>query len=1173
MDPRHEELENKLSRKVKQGFRSSSLRTVIEIMQAGFEVSQDNFEKVMCLAARRPGVEIFCQLVQIIAITQMKLSTLGYLRVMGILLQRQAPVQQIRLWLNLCLPPKGKPVKPLPIDYDEAEKKAAEAALDSQGATVSDEEDDGTQKAQKSIFFWECQGRKELIGLYSLCSDLTCHGRPVYERKAALKVAPEADPDDANIMVHYRRDPIGDDHGWYFSRGNTGGEHLAWCPRSSKVPPRSGWVMCKGFARYPDNGYFAAPPGFGGEQMKKARTAIPPRQCIDGVDIKKLKNRVMPDDGDKGTSEYFGHFAVLMHLEFLEEVRALARRAARVGEAELARTGYAMDGLHIQSLLPRRTPRRAALPGWDDFGSQVAAMFLPVNVDVEKLFLKRGESVQISKSKSSSRNAKGKIEITGGEKLGEGVIVDFRPARGKQEGTILVKLSGFWPADAQKANWRLDKAVNKTLYQRQLQALITLMTKERSRVSTILVSSNVGLADSWAKQWRGQKQDQWGAASRKPDHEVVKLANLNPGGCEAEALDRALKETRSLTSLNGSQRDATKNAVRRTCTIIQGPPGTGKTTCSVEILRVWSQTMKLSPLLACSDSNVAVDNIAQGLAAHGVNVVRVGRPEKIRAHLTNLTLEDKLKKEKEAMEEENRGFVARFRSRSRSPGKDGRADSPFAKRKRSKSRSPDYIDDDDGKKKKKRKHTENAGGVRQSDKTLDEEDEVDARARDQLNSSKSDFELQMRILKDADVICTTCITAGGDFFAKLSFAGILMDEAAQATEMAAVVPLILRTSQRLVLVGDHCQLPPTVQSTEAEDRGLSLSVYSRLIDGGGIAPFLLDTQHRSHPVIAEFSSRAFYAGKLLTGVKPEDRIPPRGPPWPREDCPLLFINCDCEETVEMESKMNEGEAHIIMQILDHVLYQRELGVEEIGIVTPYVAQVRHLTRLAKRLLQDRAEGFDPELLEIASVDGFQGREKELIIFSAVRNNWEARVGFLADWRRLNVMLTRARRGLVVIGHRKTLLNDKYWESWFEFYDKVKDNRPRDAIDEVLEESSDENPHENPEMREKRKRVQAAQKLAAAIRGTAVVKEKNFQGEMAQDATRRLDGKKGSRGLGPEAKDRTPSPPRRYKPPPETGIGRRKDKAKAEAPPPPKAPAAKANVKKKVKLAIDSDEEG
>merc|ERR1719440_1520498 len=126
--------------------------------------------------------------------------------------------------------------------------------------------------------------------------------------------------------------------------------------------------------------------------------------------------------------------------------------------------------------------------------------------------------------------------------------------------------------------------------------------------------------------------------------------------------------------------------------------------------------------------------------------------------------------------------------------------------------------------------------------------------------AKADFDLQMRILQDADLLCTTTISSGGDFFCKFAFAGILVDEAAQATELAAVVPLILRGTQRLVLVGDQCQLPPTVQSTEAEERGLSLSLYSRMIDGGGVVPFLLDTQFRSHPLIA---GRSFASTPLL----------------------------------------------------------------------------------------------------------------------------------------------------------------------------------------------------------------------------------------------------------------------------------------------------------------------
>merc|ERR1719440_2197735 len=298
---------------------------------------------------------------------------------------------------------------------------------------------------------------------------------------------------------------------------------------------------------------------------------------------------------------------------------------------------------------------------------------------------------------------------------------------------------------------------------------------------------------------------------------------------------------------------------------------------------------------------------------------------------------------------------------------------------------------------------------------------------------RNDFELQMRLLQDADVICTTTISSGGDFFSKFAFAGILVDEAAQATELAAVVPLILRGTQRLVLVGDQCQLPPTVQSTEAEERGLSLSLYSRMIDGGGVTPFLLDTQFRSHPMIAEFSSRFFYQGRIKSGVEAKDRPQCRGLPWPMRNCPIAFVDVHSDESEEGDSKFNPGEADVVMKMVQDVFFQRELEITEVGVVTPYVAQVRLLKRVIKNIIP---EGQDPELFEIASVDNFQGREKDLIIFSAVRSNRMGSVGFLADWRRLNVMLTRARRGIVVIGNSRTLKADEHWAKWLDFYARV-----------------------------------------------------------------------------------------------------------------------------------------
>lgn len=292
----------------------------------------------------------------------------------------------------------------------------------------------------------------------------------------------------------------------------------------------------------------------------------------------------------------------------------------------------------------------------------------------------------------------------------------------------------------------------------------------------------------------------------------------------------------------------------------------------------------------------------------------------------------------------------------------------------------------------------------------------------------------MKILRETQVICTTTIAAGADFLSKFQFEAVLIDEVAQATELSAMVPVVLRGAKRIVLVGDHCQLPPAVLSSEAEMRGLSLSVYSRLSQAGGIKPFLLNTQYRSHPKLAEFSSNAFYDGRLKSGVEADKRQPPKGIKWPNPDCPVAFINVDAQEEAEGDSKANSIEAQMIADIVRNVLHSKELKVSEVGVVTPYMAQVRRLRQLLRPVLPP---GADPRLLECASVDNFQGREKELIVFSAVRSNKAGNVGFLADWRRLNVMITRARRGLVVVGNAETLRSDHIWGHWLDFAEKQK----------------------------------------------------------------------------------------------------------------------------------------
>lgn len=283
-------------------------------------------------------------------------------------------------------------------------------------------------------------------------------------------------------------------------------------------------------------------------------------------------------------------------------------------------------------------------------------------------------------------------------------------------------------------------------------------------------------------------------------------------------------------------------------------------------------------------------------------------------------------------------------------------------------------------------------------------------------------------LKKAEVVCATCIGASGTTLDKTRFGTVLIDECTQAAESAALVPMA-RGCQQAILIGDQCQLPPTVLSDVAETENLGESLFTRLVTQG-VRPVLLDTQYRMHPLIAEFASAAFYNGRLQNGVAHISRKPPDGFPWPQRQMPVAFVNLErAEEKREGSSYVNPVEAEKTLWALLEVCKNDQLGPEDVGIVTPYKGQVN----LIKKIIRDRPglQKFRTGL-EVESVDGFQGQEKEVIIFCAVRNNREGKVGFLSDWRRLNVMLTRARRGCIVIGSKSTLNQDPLWQEWLKW---------------------------------------------------------------------------------------------------------------------------------------------
>lgn len=443
------------------------------------------------------------------------------------------------------------------------------------------------------------------------------------------------------------------------------------------------------------------------------------------------------------------------------------------------------------------------------------------------------------------------------------------------------------------------------------------------------------------------------------------------------------------SSLNESQQRAVRAAMTRRLTLVQGPPGTGKTSMSIDIIGKWVQGQRMAhgsvgstdKVFCGSDSNIAVDNLLEGLIKKGINAVRVGRPEGASPHLLKYSVEAEGKRVFETTMERSSG------------------DTQAAKN---------------------AKHLSQQG-----------------------------------LLKRAQVICATCVGAAVGYLKDFSFCHILIDEASQAHELSCLVPII-HGAEQLVLVGDHCQLPPTISCDAAKEDGLDVSLFDRLVQSG-VPTFMLDTQYRMHPKIAEFASDAFYGGKVKNGVPAYERIPPKGIAWPVPETGVLLINvADAREESDGVSKSNQAEANIVSSLVKDVLDAGELTLNDIGIVSPYSAQVRLLRRTlgwardmarqhnemqrqVPRQFQHQQQGYgggggygggyqDPNLivpvnLEISSVDGFQGREKALIIFSAVRANGNRSVGFLKDWRRCNVAITRAQRGLVVLGNAETLQHD------------------------------------------------------------------------------------------------------------------------------------------------------
>jgi superfamily I DNA and/or RNA helicase len=295
------------------------------------------------------------------------------------------------------------------------------------------------------------------------------------------------------------------------------------------------------------------------------------------------------------------------------------------------------------------------------------------------------------------------------------------------------------------------------------------------------------------------------------------------------------------------------------------------------------------------------------------------------------------------------------------------------------------------------------------------------------NDIDDDFKNKHSIMKksviDADVICATCVGCTSEYLKEVKFTRILIDEATQSTELSTIIPFT-RGAKQVILIGDHKQLPPTVLSVNAVNKGLSISLFERLISRG-IIPILLNTQYRMHPMISFFPSKLFYDNMILNGVTEDNRKIIEGFKWPNDSIGIAFIQSKGSEKQEGSSFYNKDEAFTCVDLFMYFMKYCNLKFEDVGIITPYDCQKRKI----KELIFNNIPNLDKTRLFVDTVDGFQGMEKELIIFSAVRSNQSANVGFLRDFRRLNVMLTRAKRGVVLVGNMQTLENDRYWYEW------------------------------------------------------------------------------------------------------------------------------------------------
>lgn len=424
----------------------------------------------------------------------------------------------------------------------------------------------------------------------------------------------------------------------------------------------------------------------------------------------------------------------------------------------------------------------------------------------------------------------------------------------------------------------------------------------------------------------------------------------------------------SIPSLNASQQQAVQNILAaHDLAIVHGPPGTGKTTTLVQAIKLMA---KKEQILVVAPSNTAVDLLSENLALQGLNVLRIGNPARVSERLMSLTLDSQM------------------------------AMHPYMKEsKKLKKQASEY---------KNMAHKyKRSFGKAERDQRKSLFDEAHKIMKEVANTEQYIID---DLVRKAQVITATLAGANHWTVKNVKFHTVVIDEAGQALEPACWIPIV--KSKKVVLAGDHCQLPPTIKSSVAAKAGLSTTLLEKCVTLHPEAVVLLDEQYRMNTSIMGYSSKVFYNNVLKAHQSVADRL------LFDADLPFTFIDtagCGFDEKPVGTSVANPEEAAFLFRYLESFIGQQPPF--SIAVISPYSEQIR---LLREQLTNTPALLPFLQHISVNTIDSFQGQERDMVIISMTRSNAEGVIGFLADIRRMNVAMTRARKKLVVIGDSATL---------------------------------------------------------------------------------------------------------------------------------------------------------